>query len=62
MQQAEVEITDEMIVAGRDELLRELTHPERDDIGLYKAAHVAEAVFRSMLAKNGLSARGPRTP
>lgn len=46
--QAGAEITKEMIVAGREAILRELTHPERDDIGIYKAADVAEAVFRSM--------------
>jgi hypothetical protein len=48
--QAGVQITDEMIAAGRDAILRELTHPERDNIGVYKAAEVAQVVFRLMSA------------
>ena len=48
--QGGVQITDEMVAAGRDAILRELTHPERDDIGRYKAEDVAQAVFRSMSA------------
>ncbi len=51
--QGGVELTSEMIRAGREAILRELTHPERDDIGIYKADDVAEIVFRSMLAKRG---------
>lgn len=49
--QGGVELTSEMIAAGSEAILRELTHPERDDIGIYKAKDVAEIVFRSMLAK-----------
>lgn len=42
-----------MIAAGRDAILRELTHPERDDIGRYKAEEVAAAVCQSMAAVSG---------
>lgn len=54
--QASAELTEEMIAAGREAILRELTHPERDDIGIYKAERVAEIVFRSMLAKRDRTA------
>ena len=59
MAQAEtptIEITDAMVDAGAEAILRELTHPERDDIGIYKAEEVAQIVFRSMLAKRDLKA------
>ncbi|WP_339348529.1 hypothetical protein [uncultured Sphingomonas sp.] len=44
------QITDAMIVAGRDVIFRELTYPDIDDIGFYKPATVSKAVFCSMLA------------
>lgn len=50
-----IEITDPMIHAGAKAILRELTHPERDDIGTSKAEEVAQIVFRAMLAKRGPS-------
>lgn len=46
----QVDITDEMIAVSRATILRELTHPDRDDIGPYAAGHVAKAVFGAMLA------------
>jgi hypothetical protein len=46
--QADVQITRAMIAAGRDAILRELTHPERDDIGPYTADRVAKSVFTAM--------------
>jgi len=54
-------ITKEMVAAGRVAILHELAHPDRDDIGLYKAGYVAEAVFRAMSAVQQISAKSHDT-